>query len=73
MVQDDPSKRPTISEVAARYEKIIASLGTWKLRSRIVRKKDWAVIGVYRAIRHVYRTVWYVVSCTPAVPTLQYS
>ena len=69
MVQDDPTKRPTIDEVAARYEKICASLSTWKLRSRIIRRKDWEVIGVYRAIRHAYRTVWYVMSCTPAIPT----
>ena len=69
MVQDEPSKRPTIDEVATRFEEIRSRLSTWKLRSRIVRKKDYALLGFFRAIRHAYRMVWYVASFTPAIPT----
>ena len=69
MVQDEPSKRPTIDEVATRFEDIRTRLSTWKLRSRIVRKKDYALFGFFRAIRHAYRTAWYVASFTPAIPT----
>lgn len=44
MVQDDPSKRPTIDEVVARFEKLRKALPWWKLRSRLVRKDEPAVL-----------------------------
>ncbi|KAI0358593.1 hypothetical protein OH77DRAFT_1449137 [Trametes cingulata] len=69
MVQDDPAKRPTINEVVERFNKIRASLSTWTLRSRIVHRKDSNIVGFLRTIRHVYRTMDYIVTRTPAIPT----
>jgi len=40
MVQDDPTKRPTMEEVLTRFSEIRGKLGTWKLRSRIARKDE---------------------------------
>ena len=68
MVQDDPSKRPSIGEAKARFEKIRDSLPWWKLRSRVVYRKDWSITGFYRACRHVVRTAKHVFMHKPAVP-----
>ncbi|KAF7291039.1 Protein kinase domain-containing protein [Mycena chlorophos] len=35
MTQDEPSKRPTIDEAAARFAQIQRGLSSWKLRSRV--------------------------------------
>ncbi|KAF8134308.1 hypothetical protein EV363DRAFT_1131233, partial [Boletus edulis] len=34
MIQSDPSKRPAMDEVIARFDNICRSLSRWKLRSR---------------------------------------
>ena len=73
MVQDNPDLRPTIDEARARFLEIRASLSTWKLRSRLVHRKDWAFVGFFRAWRHVIRTVEYVMMRKPAIPVLQTS
>ncbi|KAI0363375.1 hypothetical protein BV20DRAFT_958445 [Pilatotrama ljubarskyi] len=69
MVQDDPAKRPTIDEVVERFDKLRASLGERKLRSRVVHKKDSSIVGFFRTIRHVYRTTEYILTRKPAIPT----
>lgn len=69
MVQDDPDKRPTIDEVVERFDNIRASLSAWKLRSRIVHRKDSNIAGFFRTIRHAYMTILNVVTRTPAIPT----
>jgi len=38
MVQDDPTKRPSMEEVVTRFSEIRGKLSTWKLRSRISRR-----------------------------------
>ncbi|KAI0041033.1 hypothetical protein FA95DRAFT_1501976 [Auriscalpium vulgare] len=68
MVQEDPSLRPKISVVVARFAEISAALTTWKLRSRLVGRKDSFILGPYRWIRHIYRTTGYILTRTPAVP-----
>ncbi len=68
MVQDDPAERPSIEEARARYLKIRASLSWWKLRSRLVYRKDWSIAGAYRACRHVVRMVEYMLTRKPAIP-----
>ncbi|KAL1713756.1 hypothetical protein EV715DRAFT_267062 [Schizophyllum commune] len=40
MTQADPSKRPTMDEVAERFESLAASLSSWKLRSRVAKEND---------------------------------
>ncbi|KAI0745180.1 kinase-like domain-containing protein [Earliella scabrosa] len=69
MVQDDPSKRPTIDEVIKRFESIRSSLSTWKLRSRIVGRKDSNFAGFFRTLKHVYLTAGFVVRKIPPLPT----
>ncbi|KDQ51608.1 hypothetical protein JAAARDRAFT_41078 [Jaapia argillacea MUCL 33604] len=68
MVQDDPSKRPTIDEVEARFADIRKSLGSWKLRSRVVEMEDDSFSGFLRGIAHWRRRLWFIVRRVPAVP-----
>ncbi|KAJ7782463.1 hypothetical protein DFH07DRAFT_764611 [Mycena maculata] len=67
MVQDDPSKRPTIDEVVDRFDKIRNELSSWKLRSRIVKEGEshwhWA-----RVVEHWFRRIGFVLMRVPAVP-----
>ncbi|KDQ55744.1 hypothetical protein JAAARDRAFT_133573 [Jaapia argillacea MUCL 33604] len=68
MVQDDPSKRPTIDEAMTRFTEIRNSLSSWKLRSRVVEKEDVAFYGFFRAIAHWRRRIWFILRRVPAVP-----
>ncbi|KAJ7467099.1 kinase-like domain-containing protein [Mycena latifolia] len=67
MVQDDPSKRPTIDEVVARFEKIQRGLSSWKLRSRVVKTTEspWHLI---RRTSHLLRRIGYILRRVPAIP-----
>ena len=71
MVQDDPSKRPTIHEVVAQYDKLLHSLRWWQLRARLKQVNEDAVIGLgpWRSISHIFRTVGYILAFRSAVPT----
>lgn len=69
MVQDDPSKRPTIGDVVARYEKVKKALPWWKLRSRLVHKDETTLFGIPRAIGHAVRTMYYAMTLRSAVPS----
>jgi len=71
MVQEDPTKRPTMDEVVSRFSEIRNKLSTWKLRSRLVRKKEIWPIKVWRTVGHWYRTVSYVLSRKAAIPDPQ--
>ncbi len=68
MVQDDPTKRPTMDEVVARFSEIRGKLSSWKLRSRIARKNELWPVTAWRSVRHWYRTVGYVLACKAAIP-----
>jgi hypothetical protein len=67
MVQDDPTKRPTMDEVVARFSEI-KKLSTWKLRSRIARKNEVWPVTIWKTVRHWYWTVGYVVGRKAVVP-----
>lgn len=69
MVQDDPTQRPVISEVAKRFEVQSSTLGFFKLRSRLVRRDEFWVMYIFRTIRHVFRTISYVLTRRPAIPS----
>ncbi len=71
MVQEDPTKRPTMDEVVARFSEIKNKLSTWKLRSRLVHKKEIFPFKVWRTVGHWYRTVSYVLSRKAAIPDPQ--
>ena len=69
MVVDDPSKRSSMDETLARFEEIVGKLSWLKLRLRVVKEKESALGRAYRHVRHVLRTVGYLATFTPAVPS----
>lgn len=68
MVQDDPSKRPTMAEVVVRFEEIRKHLSEWKLRSPVIDRADSAVMVLYRGIGHWTRRINFIVRRVPAIP-----
>lgn len=69
MTATDPASRPTMDEVITRFEAILASLSTWKLRSRVVHKDDLRIAAPFRMIPHWMRRMKYIVKRTPAIPS----
>ncbi|KAJ7092967.1 hypothetical protein B0H15DRAFT_972724 [Mycena belliarum] len=67
MVGEDPAKRPTIDEVIERFAAIRDSLSSWKLRSRVVRSRDFP--NPSRPMKHWLRRVWFIIRRTPSVPS----
>ncbi|KAH9937748.1 kinase-like domain-containing protein [Amylocystis lapponica] len=70
MVQDDPTKRPTIDEVVSRFAELRSKLSYWKLRGRLVKRTER--IGLRRFlknIRHLYRTTKFILWRYRAIPT----
>lgn len=68
MTQADPSKRPKIDEVVARFGDIRKSLSTWKLRSRIVGRRELRIVRMWRAVPYYFRTAAYIVTRKAAIP-----
>ena len=68
MVQEEPSNRPTIDQVAARFGLLMGTLSTWRLRSRLPFRGELWLIRYFRAIAHAFRTIYYVVTFRPALP-----
>jgi hypothetical protein len=68
MVQEDPTKRPTMDEVVTRFAEIKGKLSTWKLRSRMARRNEVWPLAAWRAVNHWYRTVGYVLTRKAALP-----
>jgi len=68
MVQEDPSKRPTMGEVVTRFSEIKSKLSTWKLRSRMARNNEIWPVAAWRTASHWYRTVGYVLTRKKALP-----
>ncbi|KIK92411.1 hypothetical protein PAXRUDRAFT_829989, partial [Paxillus rubicundulus Ve08.2h10] len=70
MVQKDPSKRPTMDEVVKRFDAIRADLTRWKLRSRVIDKRENIFEGVVRGTSYWVRRIGFVAMGVPAVPTV---
>jgi hypothetical protein len=68
MVQNDPTKRPTMNEVVTRFSEIRRKLSTWKLRSRIARKYELWPVTAWKSVTHWYRTVGYILGRKAAIP-----
>jgi hypothetical protein len=68
MVQNDPTKRPRMDEVVARFREIKGKLSSWKLRSRIVRRDEIWPVAVWRSVDHWYRRIGYVLGRKAAIP-----
>ncbi|KAF8829573.1 hypothetical protein HHX47_DHR3000455 [Lentinula edodes] len=68
MVADDPSKRPTMDEVASRFSGIVGKLRWWKLRSRAVQKDEF-LSTPFRAVYHLFWTASMMLLLKPAIPS----
>ncbi|KAI0744020.1 hypothetical protein C8Q80DRAFT_1272622 [Daedaleopsis nitida] len=54
MVQDEPGKRPTMVEVNAEFRDIVSKLSWWKLRERLVERRDTCFIDGLKACHHLF-------------------
>ena len=68
MIQSDPSKRPTMDEVVARFDSIRRGLSRWKLRSRVVDHDEDAIEKLIHTTSHWRRRIWFVAKGVPAIP-----
>ncbi|TFK77755.1 hypothetical protein K466DRAFT_508139 [Polyporus arcularius HHB13444] len=70
MVQDDPSKRPTMDDVVTSFKEILSKLSSWKLRERLVERKDNVAVNFLKDLHHIsFRTVPFLLTRRPALPT----
>ncbi|PIL35840.1 hypothetical protein GSI_01500 [Ganoderma sinense ZZ0214-1] len=69
MVDMDPASRPSMHDVCMRFEKLVTSLPKRKLRSRVVYWSENPIARLYRDCRHVFRTLFWIATGTPAVPS----
>ncbi|KIJ07481.1 hypothetical protein PAXINDRAFT_173467 [Paxillus involutus ATCC 200175] len=70
MVQNDPSKRPTVDEVVARFVCIRTGLSHSKLRSRVVSKYESRFDALFRGVVHWTRRIGFVMRRIPPTPVL---
>ncbi|KAF8500107.1 hypothetical protein JB92DRAFT_2979397 [Gautieria morchelliformis] len=68
MTQEEPSKRPSIDEVVARFETIYRSLSFKLLRMRIVARKEDEGTSVFYDFLHFFRRMRYAFMRIPPVP-----
>ena len=69
MVQDDPAKRPTMDEVARRFDDIYNALTTNTLRARLVNREEQSEDILVNVVSHWYRRLKYAIQGHPAVPS----
>ncbi|KAI0952734.1 hypothetical protein AcW1_007137 [Taiwanofungus camphoratus] len=69
MVQEGPQKRPTIDQVVTRFDGIRRSLTPWKLRTRLVSRRDDIATQIFKEVGHLPRTAAYMILRLPSVPT----
>ena len=67
MMHTAPMMRPRIEDVVARFSRIRESLSVAKLRSLITSRWDSSIITAFRHTGQAIRTVWYIISKTPAI------
>lgn len=68
MVATDPQKRPSAKEAAGRFAEIQRTLPWWKVRQRLVSRKENAIGRGFRGLAHLIRTTAYVILRLPAIP-----
>ncbi|KAI0745229.1 kinase-like domain-containing protein [Earliella scabrosa] len=70
MVQDEPDKRPTMDEVLKEYKSIMTRLPSWKLRERLVERRDSPVVNFFKDVHHIsFRTVPFMLTFRSPLPT----
>ncbi|KAG1767444.1 hypothetical protein EDD22DRAFT_875894 [Suillus occidentalis] len=70
MVQNDPSKRPTMEQAVERFDTIRQNLSTWKLRSRVTARDEGPLEHMYHGAAHWRRRIGFIVKRVSAVPRL---
>lgn len=70
MVQDDPSKRPTMGQAVERFDSIRQNLSTWKLRSRVTARDEGPFEHMYHGAAHWRRRIGFIVKRVSAIPRL---
>ncbi|KAL4246878.1 hypothetical protein ABKN59_008812 [Abortiporus biennis] len=70
MMQNEPSKRPTIHEVAGSWDTIRRSLSSWRLRLRRVDRGETIIEYVAESARHIFRIGRYIAQGYNAIPTM---
>ncbi|KAG1751144.1 kinase-like domain-containing protein [Suillus lakei] len=68
MVQDDPSRRPTMEVVVKRFDSIRQNLSTWKLRSRVICRDDDLLENMYYGTTHWRWRIGFIVRRISAIP-----
>ncbi|KAF5376396.1 hypothetical protein D9757_008690 [Collybiopsis confluens] len=68
MTQDDPTKRPRMSEVVSRFAEIRKSLSWWKLRSRVSNKRIPLIFHRLYSPFHWIKQLSYIIRRIPAIP-----
>ncbi|KAH9858858.1 hypothetical protein C2E23DRAFT_872898 [Lenzites betulinus] len=68
MVQDEPANRPSMDQVDARFDLLLGSLSTWKLRVRLAFRREIWLIRIVRVVQHTFRIIYYVLTRRPALP-----
>ena len=67
MVKDDPEQ---MTEVVSRFENIVKSLSSWKLRSRVVDADDRGGLSkLFRSGIHWVKQFGFIVRSVPPIPT----
>ena len=69
MTRDDPSKRPKMTEVVARYEQVQSDITTRTLRRRIVDRDESSATRLFREIKHAFVSAGYMLRRLPPLPT----
>jgi len=72
MVQDDPTQRPSMTEVVKRFEELVQGLSQWKLRSRAAPRMLYFSQRIQTPLyilSHWKRKITYIINRTPAIPT----
>ncbi|KIK55650.1 hypothetical protein GYMLUDRAFT_47614 [Collybiopsis luxurians FD-317 M1] len=68
MTHDDPTKRPTMTEVVSRFEVIRKGLSWWKLRSRVSAKTASSLLYRLYSPFHWIVQLSYIIRRIPAIP-----
>lgn len=68
MTAEDPAARPAMDEVVDRFNKLLGTLSSWKLRSRLVRRDDSMPMNFLKGAWHAYMTASFVVRRMKPLP-----
>jgi serine/threonine protein kinase len=68
MTKTDPAQRPNMDQVVQRFDEIARGLSSWKLRTRVVKRKDIWLFQIYYNVPHWLRRLKFIVGGVPPIP-----